>query len=687
LSRLRARCEPGLAILVIVSLAACQGGDLGPGVDPGPPAALEILSGPGQSGQVGRALEGAVVARVTDADGRGVPGIAITFATGSGMLSPATGTTDGEGEALAAWTLGTRSGPVTATVTAEGLPPVTVPVTALPGAPARLGFATAPASAVAGIAFDPAVTVAITDEFDNRVPHAAEIELELNHGDLSGTTSTVAVDGLATFPDLVIAAAGTDYVLAAHAAGLAAAETQAFAVAARAGSVDPGRSTIEVAPATVTLGAPSVVTVTARDAFGDPVQGAQVVLSATGADHSIVQPAPTGANGAATGTFGAASAGRRTISAAVGGVTWEQTAGVVVEGPPEVVEVTVSPGQASLLMEQTVQLSAVARDEGGDPVPGATVAWSSADPDVATVDADGRVTAMAPGTATITAASAGRSGTAEVAVSLGGGTLTDVTYCTVDGTDVRMDVYLPDASKPRPLPVAVHVHGGGWISGSKSSGSRFNELKPMLLDRGYLVVSLDYRLAPEHRYPAQIQDVKCAIRHLRARAWRYGLDPDRIGAWGGSAGGQLVSLLGTAGASAGFDDAGGFQGQSSAVQAVVAISAITDFTHPDELLDDYRRAFRTWPDPASPEMIEASPVTHVSPGDAPFLFIVADEDELVMPAQSERMRQLLEDAGVPASLLRVLHANHALEPTDAPLDPSPAVINSRMADFFDQHLR
>jgi dipeptidyl aminopeptidase/acylaminoacyl peptidase len=107
----------------------------------------------------------------------------------------------------------------------------------------------------------------------------------------------------------------------------------------------------------------------------------------------------------------------------------------------------------------------------------------------------------------------------------------------------------------------------------------------------------------------------------------------------------------------------------------------------EELLDDYGRAFRTWPDPTSPEMVEASPVTHVSAGDVPFLLIAGEDDDLVLPAKSHRLHHRLLDAGVSSTLLTVTNADHDLRPTDGPIDPSGEVINQRLADFFDQHLR
>jgi acetyl esterase/lipase len=650
-----------------------------------------VEAGNGQSGTVGQELAGPIVARVTDAEGRGVSGVTVTFAAsaGSGSFDPATAVTDVQGNATAAWTLGTVAGPAGATVAVEVLEPAGVSATAVPGEPAQLGFTSVPSAVIAGVVLDPPITVAVEDEHGNRVPDAGpEIQLHLNQATLAGTTTAQPVGGVATFSGIHIDAVGSGYVLTATADGLAEATSEAFAVAS-----GPPAQLILVSgngqEATAGELVPLPPTIEVRDDAGNPVSGILVSFEVTAGGGSLEPDEVTtdAAGRAAPDTWRLGAVGHNSLRASVAtlpgvGVEFEADATA-----PPVAEVIVTPDRVTFLVDQTVALQAEAQDAQGQPLPDAPVAWSSSDPDVVTVGNDGTVTAVGTGTATITATSGDGSGTADVTVSLAGGTYTNIAYCTMDGEQVRMDVYIPDASKPRPLPVAVHVHGGGWTSGSKSSGSRFAEMMPLLLQRGYLVASLDYRLAPATKYPAQIQDVKCAIRHLRARASRYGLNADRIGAWGGSAGGQLVSLLGTADESAGFDDAGNFPQESSEVQAVVAISAITDFTHPEELNDDYSRAFRTWPDPESPEMIEASPVTHISPDDAPFFLIVGEDDDLVLPAQSERMHALLQGAGVSSRLLTVLNADHDLLPTDGPTDPSSGAISSRMADFFDDHLR
>jgi len=135
-----------------------------------------------------------------------------------------------------------------------------------------------------------------------------------------------------------------------------------------------------------------------------------------------------------------------------------------------------------------------------------------------------------------------------------------------------MDVYFPDSGGP--WPALVYVHGGSWMRGDKSEAMMF---AGNMTSQGYLVVSINYRLYPPARFPAMIEDVKCAVRSLRAHAGEYNLDPDRIGAFGVSAGGHLVSLLGTSDQSDGWD-VGEYLGQSSRVKAVIAMAPVTDLS-------------------------------------------------------------------------------------------------------------
>ena len=142
----------------------------------------------------------------------------------------------------------------------------------------------------------------------------------------------------------------------------------------------------------------------------------------------------------------------------------------------------------------------------------------------------------------------------------------DVAYATASETQ-KLDIYLPNEGTG-PFPVIVQIHGGAFKSGDKASG----ELTPALagLDRGYAVVAVNYRLSGEAQFPAQINDIKAAIRYIRANAELYNLDPDRIATWGGSAGGSLSALAGTsADVAALVDDSLGNAGVSDRVQASV----------------------------------------------------------------------------------------------------------------------
>jgi acetyl esterase/lipase len=260
-----------------------------------------------------------------------------------------------------------------------------------------------------------------------------------------------------------------------------------------------------------------------------------------------------------------------------------------------------------------------------------------------------------------------------------GETLTDITYCTPDNTPQAMDIYIPDAGGP--WPVLVYVHGGAWMRGDKAEPMMSLFAKGMTA-QGYLVASVNYRLYPDAQFPAMIQDVKCAVRFLRAHAAEYNLDPNRMGAVGVSAGGHLVSLLGTTDASAGWD-VGEYLDQSSRVQAVIAMAGVTDLSRnfPNADIEAMKRVgFGEY------NVVEASPISHVTPDDPPFLLIHGDRDELVPVEQSQVMYDRLIQQNVPAQLVIVQNARHSFT-APAGTTPTLAEINQIILDFLAKYLR
>jgi len=262
----------------------------------------------------------------------------------------------------------------------------------------------------------------------------------------------------------------------------------------------------------------------------------------------------------------------------------------------------------------------------------------------------------------------------------------DITYGVADGIALKMDIYYPKEASGA-VPAVLYVHGGGWITGNKTAGAGVLEI-PELVSRGYLVAAVNYRLAPRYKFPAQIEDVKCAVRFLRANAATYGIDPERIGAWGGSAGGHLVALLGVTDATAGLEGDGGYADQSSRVQAVVDMFGPSDLTTAFQGANPrlLERVFGTT-DRYSETVKLASPVTWVSSDDPPFLILHGEKDRLVPLSQSEILHDRLIAASVPATLTVVKNAGHGFAPAGGPIDPSRLAITKMVADFFDQHLK
>lgn len=256
----------------------------------------------------------------------------------------------------------------------------------------------------------------------------------------------------------------------------------------------------------------------------------------------------------------------------------------------------------------------------------------------------------------------------------------DITYCTQGGEDLKMDLYRPE----EPSGAAVlFIHGGGWTAGSKNGGSG-SEMWPELLGRGYLVASIDYRLAPEHPFPAQMEDVTCAVLYLKRNAAELGIDPERIGAYGGSAGGHLASLLGTTGGH-------GYEGGITSLDAEVA--AVVDLFGPTDLTVEFNGASERIittvfgaADRGSKVLVQASPVHNVSADDPPFLIIHGELDELVPIEQGQALYEALVSAGVDVEFVPVKNANHGFTPTGGPISPTRVEITRMVADFFDEHL-
>ncbi len=254
-----------------------------------------------------------------------------------------------------------------------------------------------------------------------------------------------------------------------------------------------------------------------------------------------------------------------------------------------------------------------------------------------------------------------------------GTTEQDVVYCQMDGIELKMDVYYP--ASVGPWPGLIFIHGGGWTEGDKAP------LAVNPAEAGFLVVSINYRMYPNYRFPAMIEDVKCAIRSLRAHATHYNLDPERVALIGHSAGGHLAALAGLADESIGWD-VGPFLEQSSRVQAVVEISGPTDLS----------RSFPEWVNSVKMDIfgeqqwISASPVTYVVPGAPPFLIIHGDADEAVPVEQAGLLYDALLKAGVPVEKVILHNGGHGLEPVGAAMSPSAEEAFAMILAFLERSL-
>jgi uncharacterized protein (TIGR03067 family) len=224
----------------------------------------------------------------------------------------------------------------------------------------------------------------------------------------------------------------------------------------------------------------------------------------------------------------------------------------------------------------------------------------------------------------------------------------DVPYSEVSPVQ-KLDLYLPEQHSDGIRPAIVFVHGGGWRAGDKRR-EQWWRLPAQYAKDGYVAISVNYRLTGEAPFPAQLTDVKCAVRWLRAHADEYDVDPHRIGAYGNSAGAHLVAMLGLVQPTDGLEGEGPHREYSSAVQAVCASATPTDFLNWGEVgkLADRpsTKALLSGPVEESKKRAgQASPITYVRADAPPVLLIHGTIDQVVPNMQAERLAHALREAG------------------------------------------
>lgn len=257
----------------------------------------------------------------------------------------------------------------------------------------------------------------------------------------------------------------------------------------------------------------------------------------------------------------------------------------------------------------------------------------------------------------------------------------DIPYGTADGEPLLLDTCLPsgDVEGVAPRAAIVVIHGGSWQHGDKAN-LNWRSVCQWLASEGFVAVSVNYRLVPAATFPAQLDDVQAAVRWLRdpVQVERYNLDPDRIGAFGGSAGGNLAALLGTVGSGPWTVD--------SRVAAVADFSGPVDLREPINTTDSYNQDFAqvvldylgcaTYAD--CPGAAKASPVFLADATDPPF-FVAHSTDELIPIAQADEFVATLRAQGIDTTYVTVEGALHSIAMLDDDL-------RARILEFFHAKL-
>lgn len=255
----------------------------------------------------------------------------------------------------------------------------------------------------------------------------------------------------------------------------------------------------------------------------------------------------------------------------------------------------------------------------------------------------------------------------------------DIVFVTINGQELKLDIAYPKDSK-KTLPAVVYIHGGGFEGGEKPTDQAVSFAR-----NGFVGMAIEYRLSSVAKFPAAVHDCKTAIRWTRANAKKYGIDPDKIGVIGESAGGYLVAMMGTSGGDGYLEGDGPYGEYESSVQAVVDLFGPIDFA---VMKDAPTGPVAKFLGKTAQEDLElakkANPITYVDARDAPTLMIHGENDDLVPIEQSELLDDALAKAGVKTRLVSVKNAGHGFSasPQGAAVSPSAKEIEAMEVQWF-----
>lgn len=256
----------------------------------------------------------------------------------------------------------------------------------------------------------------------------------------------------------------------------------------------------------------------------------------------------------------------------------------------------------------------------------------------------------------------------------------DVTYAKIGDAELKLDIAMP-AEGDGPFPGIVAIHGGAWRAGNKKD---VRGLLEECARRGYVAISPQYRFCPKVVFPAQVHDVKAAVRWLRSHANEYKLNPEKIGATGFSAGGHLALMLGVTGPDDGLEGDAPAGAPSSRVQAVVNYFGPTDFAASDipdvskPLLRDFLGGT---PAEKPAETKAASPITYTSKDDPPILTFQGTKDPLVPHTQATKLADAQTAAGVAGRIELLVGAGHGWQGPEMKHTVEESFV------FFDRYLK